>query len=205
MLPDSLTDRSSTTFEDEDFRKLAAAEADISFKQFIDCRFTGCNFSTATLRECVFQNCQFKECDLSLVTVPGSVFSGVHFENSKITGVNLVEAEWEKTGLLKASVAFVNCNVSHSTFFGLKLKKLLLTKCIAHDVDFGEADLTGANFTHTDFAESRFFKTNLTQADFTHAVHYSIGVHVNTVKKAKFSLPEAMSLLHALEIVLVDD
>ena len=73
------------------------------------------------------------------------------------------------------------------------------------DVDFAEADLTGANLTHTDFQESRFFKTNLTQADFSHAVRYSIAVHLNTVKKAKFSLPEAMSLLYALDILLVDD
>jgi fluoroquinolone resistance protein len=71
-------------------------------------------------------------------------------------------------------------------------------------VDFAEADLTLANCTFTDFTNSRFQHTNLTQADFTGATNYTIAPNLNTLKKTKFSLPEAMALLYGLDIVLTE-
>jgi uncharacterized protein YjbI with pentapeptide repeats len=135
--------------------------------------------------------------------VPGSSFRETTFKKSAVVGVNWVEASWSKSGLLE-SVGFIECEVSHSIFMGLELKKMVLTKCVAKDADFAEANLTQANFTHTDFAESRFLHTDLTEADFTNARNYAIDVAINTVKKAKFSLPEAVNLLRCMNIVLVD-
>jgi fluoroquinolone resistance protein len=105
---------------------------------------------------------------------------------------------------LGSAVDFINCTLNYSTFTGLKLPKAQFTHCVARDVDFADADLSGANCTETDFSDSRFLHTNLTEADFTGATHYSIAVNLNTVKKAKFSLPEAMSLLYSLDIILVE-
>jgi fluoroquinolone resistance protein len=80
-----------------------------------------------------------------------------------------------------------------------------LRKCIAREVSFEEADLTKADCRGTDFSGSRFNHTNLTEADFTGALNYAISPSDNTLKKTRFSLPEAMSLLHALDIVLIDE
>jgi hypothetical protein len=44
----------------------------------------------------------------------------------------------------------------------------------------------------------------LTQADFTGATNYAIAASLNTLKKTKFSLPEAMSLLYSLDIILTE-
>ena len=76
---------------------------------------------------------------------------------------------------------------------------------MAHDVDFREADLLQGNFDGTDLSESLFFNTNLSKVDFAGSRNYAISPEKNTLKGAKFSLPEAMSLLFSLDIVLMDD
>ena len=58
--------------------------------------------------------------------------------------------------LLARPVDFLKCALNHSTFMGLNLKNVLLTRCVATDVSFEEANLTRANCTLTDFTGSRF-------------------------------------------------
>ena len=53
-----------------------------------------------------------------------------------------------------------------------------------------------------DFERSRFSKTNLSGADFRGARNYYIDVRNNNVKKARFALPEAMSLLGSFEVII---
>ena len=73
------------------------------------------------------------------------------------------------------------------------------------DVDFREADLSQADFAGTDLSDSLFLATDLTEADLSRACNYRIDPSQNAVKKAKFSLSEAMSLLYSLDIVLVEE
>lgn len=190
-------------YEDQVFEDLTLRGEVVSRAEFYDCVFVRCSFPETTFRDCRFRDCAFKSCDLSLVHVPNCSFSAVRFEDSKLVGINWTEASWAKEGFLN-SVDFFNCVISYSVFFGLNLRRINLTGCVAKDVNFTEADLTEANCTATDFSESRFFHTDLTQADFSGAVNYSINASVNTLSKTKFSLPEAMSLLHSLDIVLVE-
>jgi uncharacterized protein YjbI with pentapeptide repeats len=80
-----------------------------------------------------------------------------------------------------------------------------MTKCVAREADFTQCDLTRANFAGTDFAACHFWHTNLTEADFVGATNYAIAAASNTLKKTRFSLPEAISLLRGLDIVLSDE
>lgn len=48
-----------------------------------------------------------------------------------------------------------------------------------------------------------FSNTNLTEADLSAARNYHITPGQNVLKRAKFSLPEAMSLLYSLDIDLI--
>lgn len=100
------------------------------------------------------------------------------------------------------TLAFHTCNVSHSMFQQLALPKLKLTECTAREVDFTDANLKEGDFVQADFLGSRFANTNLSGADFTNAVNYAIDPTANRLKKAVFTLPEAMSLLAAFDIVL---
>jgi uncharacterized protein YjbI with pentapeptide repeats len=101
-----------------------------------------------------------------------------------------------------ATVAFRGCNVNHCTFQRLVVPKLELAECTAREVDFTGANLTKADFTRTDLLGSRFVETNLCGADFSHATNYAIDPKANRLKKAIFTLPEALSLLSAFDIVL---
>ncbi len=49
---------------------------------------------------------------------------------------------------------------------------------------------------------SFFLDTNLSYADFSKAVNYVIDPRANRLKKTVFSMPEAMSLFFAFDIIL---
>jgi uncharacterized protein YjbI with pentapeptide repeats len=124
-------------------------------------------------------------------------------EGSKIIGVDWTHADWSSTKLADP-IRFFKCDISHSTFIGLSLKKVQIKDCAAKDVDFREVDLTGAVFTGTDLSESLFNGTNLTKADLSRSRNYHIDPGQNILKRTKFSLPEALSLLYSLDIVLTE-
>lgn len=190
-------------FTDQTFKHLVYRSQQTEHKTFEHCTFARCSLSETAFNYCTFRECTFTDCDLRLMHVKGSSFTNVQFQKSEVSYVNWTEGAWSKTGLLN-SIQFNECNISYCTFIGLMLKKFSAVKCTAHDVDFSEADLAKAAFTGSDLAESRFLNTNLTEADFTNAVDYAISPLVNKVKKAKFSLPQALSLLAALEITIVE-
>ncbi len=138
------------------------------------------------------------------------MFTNTRFEDSKIIGVNWAKASWGKASSGKSeihqllrSIDFFNCVINYASFTGLNLIGIELRKCIARDVDFSDANLTRTNCSFTDFANSQFRHTDLTEADFTGALNYFIQPHLNTLTKARFSLPEALSLLYNLDIEIV--
>ena len=128
-------------------------------------------------------------------------FIDAQFQDSQVIGVNWALALWEKAGFLN-SVAFKGCALTYSTFIGLTLHEVKIIDCVARDVDFSEAVLKEADFSGTDLSESRFMGTDLSGADLSKARNYTIDATQNTLKGAKFSLPEAMSLLYSLDIVI---
>jgi fluoroquinolone resistance protein len=171
---------------------------------FTECEFTRCNFKEALFTGCEFHGCIFTKCDLSLIQLKKCNFSQTTFKDCQIIGVNWQDTSLAKKPFLKP-VDYEQCVLNYSTFMGLFLNKIRLFECIVHEVDFSDADLSGTDCRRTDFQQSRFYHTNLTGSDFGGATNYSISVLENTIKKAKFSLPEAVSLLSSLDIVLVDD
>jgi fluoroquinolone resistance protein len=190
-------------YGDQVFREVRLQHTELACSEFYDCVFFRGSFAESVFRHCRFVNSVFRECDLSLIKVPESRFTSSRFENSKVIGVNWTEAEWPEAGLANP-VGFFKCAIGHSTFLGLSLQSLQIRDCIATDVDFREADLSGADFGGTDLSNSIFGKTNLCQTDFSRARNYGIDPGQNVLKQARFSLPEAMSLLHSMGIVLVD-
>ncbi len=86
----------------------------------------------------------------------------------------------------------------------MNLSCIQIRDCVAVNVDFRETDLSQADFAGTDLSDSLFLTTDLTEADLSSAYNYQIDARQNTIKKAKFSLPEAMSLLYNLDIELLD-
>ncbi len=159
------------------------------------------HFQSVTLNNCRFSGCTFLECDLSLAQIPGCSFPATRFEKSKLIGINWTLADWSFTRVSKIDW-FYDCVLNHSTFIGLELENLQIINCIAHEVDFRDANCSKADFKGTDLSKSIFGNTNLTKADLSQARNYAIDPGNNILKKAKFSLPEAMSLLYNMDIEL---
>ena len=194
---------SETRYNDQVFKSLQMDDSQLTSSEFFDCAFTECSFVESVFQKCRFVDCTFQDCDLSLAQVPESIFSGTVFEDTKCIGINWAQADWPTPGLGKP-IRFKTCAISHSTFIGLSLVGLQIADSIALDVDFREADLSQADFSGTDLAESLFNQTNLSKADLSQARNYLIDPSNNELKGARFSLPEAMSLLHSMDIDLTN-
>ncbi len=192
-------------YDSQDFKGITLRNGQIEGKEFISCAFTKCSFRETTFKACKFTDCTFKACDLSLVTLQECYFKNTRFEDSQLIGVNWMDTNLaNRKAVFGKPVDFLKCALNHSIFMGLNLKRLRLARCLAVDISFEEADLSGADCTFTDFKDSRFLHTDLTETDFTGATHYAIAANLNTLKKTKFSLPEAMSLLYSLDILLTE-
>ena len=185
------------------FNRLERPGITLESAMFYDCAIKGSKFTGTLFRGCRWVNVRFYQCDLSLARVPGSSFSGCLFEECKMTGVDWTEADWV-TPLLSEPISFIGTDLSHSTFLGITMPESGFLRCRARDVDFREADFRRSRFTDTDLSESLFGSTNLSEADFIGARDYHINPMDNTLTGAKFALPEALELLYALDIRIVD-
>jgi fluoroquinolone resistance protein len=193
-------------YTSEEFKNLISTNVQVERCKFNACSFLKCAFQEASFEYCTFHDCNFRGCDLSLIKLTGCTFKNTSFEDTKIIGVDWIDTNLSQMKYVLAKpVDFVKCILNHSTFMGLNLRGIRLTRCIAREVSFEEADMSHTDCTCTDFTGSSFLHTNLTEADFTGATNYAISANLNTLKKTRFSLPEALTLLYSLDIVLTED
>ena len=194
-------DDKSAVHEDKVFEKVDYQDKLVADRTFTNCTFNNCNLSKTVFEDCTFESCIFDKCDLSLMKVKGCTFSHIRITNSKAIGILWFDA---KTPFTKKpfTISCIDSNISYSSFFGKNLRKAKFVRCTAKELDFSECDLVEASFTETDLEGSRFINCDLSSANFTNARNYYIDVNANKLKKAKFSLPEAINLLHSLDIIL---
>jgi len=192
------TKTNNTSFYKQEYSGLTFTKAHIKNKEFEACAFKKCIFIECIFDACQFIDCTFSGCSISAPKPYNSRFVNVAFTDSKVMGF-----DWTKAKSVRF-LTFERCDVRYSSFSYLKLPHLVMRECVAHEVDLTEADLTEAHCSKTDFAGARFAQTNLTKADLRGAYNYQIDVNFNTIKQAHFSLPEAISLLSGLDIILDD-
>jgi fluoroquinolone resistance protein len=180
----------------ESFLNLSLSNETVKSKEFEECEFNNCSFITCKFEKCKFINCKFSDCIISAINPVDSWIADVIFSKCKVIG-----CDWTKTSQIQG-LDFTDCQINYSNFAMLKLPKITMINCEAKEVDFTETDLSDGTFAGTDFERSVFFKTNLTKANLAGAVNYCIDPRCNTIKKTHFSLPEALSLLSCLDIVI---
>jgi fluoroquinolone resistance protein len=180
----------------EKFGHLTMANELVKTVVFEECEFTTSSFTDCKFQKCKFLNCIFTDCILSAVIPMDSRFNEVNFIKCKAVGIDWTKAEQVR------DINFTESQVNYSSFKLLKVSKIKMVKCEAREVDFTETDLSRGDFRNTDFEKSQFLKTNLSYADFSGAKNYDIDARNNTIKQTHFSLPEALSLLNSLDIIL---
>lgn len=186
------------------FRQVDYPDRPLEGREFRQCRFANCDFTGARLRGCHLVACVFQDCDLSLAAFPESRLQGVEFRRCKLVGVDWTSARWEQHASLFGPPAWRECLMDYDTFVGLDLSHAVLAGSRLHEADFTDARLCGADLSNCDLQGSRFEHTDLTEADLTRATNYAIAPQRNVVKGARFSLPQALSLLYGLDIEIDD-
>ena len=98
--------------------------------------------------------------------------------------------------------SFDHCQLKHSSYFELKIRKTRFISCQLEEVDFAHSDLSEALFDNCDLRGAVFDQTTLVKTDFRSAVNYIINPEQNKIKKAKFSLSGVSGLLNKYDIVI---
>jgi uncharacterized protein YjbI with pentapeptide repeats len=167
-------------------------------KEFEGVCFVGCDFQNADLSGFSFEDCEFENCNLSLVKIKNTKICGNKFKSCKMVGV-----DWSVFRVsLSFANTFENCVLDMSNFTGLNINHIEAYKSSFKEVWFNDANLSDSILKECDFEGAYFNNTNLTKADLRSSQAYTINPQFNKISKAKFSLPEAISLLNGFDITL---
>jgi uncharacterized protein YjbI with pentapeptide repeats len=139
------------------FGTTRAVDVDASGTRFLDCAFTGTVLEGGALRRARFIN--------------------VWAHETRLTGTDLTESEWQDGALLGSMIAAVplpGARLDRVTFRGCKLdgvnfRGAALTDVIFEDCLLREADFGGAALTRTSFLGSRLTGTTFAGASLDHA------------------------------------
>lgn len=115
----------------------------------------------------------------------------------KIVGVNFT-----KCNALLLEINFSKCLVNDCNFSNLKLHNTSFRECTINESDFVGADLTGSDFFKSSLKGSLFHNTNLSKVNLVDAKDFAINPLTNKLHKARLSIPEAMTLLEYLGVVI---
>ena len=127
---------------------------------------------------------------------------GCRFQDVHCRGCKIVGAEFFKCEKSFFSMNFTNCLIQYGNFSDLNMKNCTFKESKVKECHFTNTLLQGADFSDADLSGTLFHNCDLRKADFSSAIQYAIDPLTNTIKKARFSLPEAVGLLHGFGIVL---
>lgn len=188
---------SNSFYEDQSFSNIRLDEGTtIVGTEFSDSTFKDCKFFKVSFFNCTFENCSFENCDLGSISLTHTSLLDVRFVDTKLTGIQWADST------IPLSISCKRCLLNYSGFIGVDLRSTDMSECQCKHTDFTDANLSKANCSYSDFSGARFINTNLTATDFTDAINYAIHPDGNTLKKTKFSLPEALSLLDVYDIII---
>jgi uncharacterized protein YjbI with pentapeptide repeats len=185
--------------EDVDFCNVDFGPTPLTNQTFESCIFSSCRFRETPMTGAAFRSSVFRSCELVVVKMSGVVLDRTLFESSKIMGINFSDAD-----NLGFSPDFRKSVISNSVFGGLSFRKGAILECRLVDCDLSDCDFREAEFSATTFEHVAISNCNFEKADFRSARGYAIDPLTNRVRKARFSLPEALSFLSFLGIQIDD-
>ncbi len=183
-------------FEDETFAEQDQLPLFSQGTDFVCCTFNGLDMSELSVRSVRFIECTFNKCNLSNISVTNASFRDVEFSNSKLLGINWSPAQAFYDLKFKQSI------LDFCTFDNSDILNSVFKECSMRNVEFTESNLKGSRFDSCDLSESVFHHANVENCDFREATNYYIDITNNRVKNARFSMPEAISLLAPLGVII---
>lgn len=170
--------------------------------KFIDCTFENCSFEDCRIIGCVFINCQFYECNIISLTSKNSEVKNIAFQKCNLIGVHCWN-ELLPAGKYAHSIDKLNdCCIKYNSFIEMPFQRFDFSSNTIQESIFEECDLQESNFRECRLEATQFFRCDMRKADFRDSRGYVIDIPSNRLKQAKFSFPEAASLLNSLEIII---
>ncbi len=184
-------------YENEIFENVAWSD-DLKGVEFYKCIFKNSSFQSSRLVECNFDCCEFIQCNLSLVEIKYTSFIDAQFTDCKMIGVN-----WSGVGGF-FSASYDGCLLNNNIFSDMNLRKFKFSSCSLVEASFFNTKLMHSVFDECDLSKCQFYQADLSFARFVTSRNYYMNATTNNLHKTEFSLPEAVSLLANLDIVLKD-
>lgn len=188
----------SLSHENQEINSQNFSKKSLEGRGYNACSFTSCDFSETILRNVKFSSCSFTRCNFALTKLEGCRLQEVRFIDCKIVG-----GEFFKCDKTFFSPTFIKCLLQYCNFSDLVMKNTSFKGSRLLEDHFTNTNLTSADFSEVDLSGTIFHNCDLTKADFSTAARYNIDPQTNKIKKAKFSLPEAVGLLRGFDIVIV--
>lgn len=169
----------------------------LSSGEYENCTFNNCNFNENDFSNFRFIDCNFNLCNLTMITINKTIFQEVKFKDCKMLGIR-----FDTCSDFGLSISFESCQLNHSTFYKMKMKKTTFKNTQLVEVDFTETDLSNSIFDYCNMAGAIFNGTLLEKSDFRTSFNYTINPENNRLKKAKFSLQGITGLLNKYDILI---
>jgi len=183
------------SYENETFEDVVWSD-DLDNIEFYKCTFKNSSFQSSRLIECSFDSCEFIQCNLSLIEIKYTSFIDVKFTDCKILGVN-----WSTAGGF-FSASYDGCILNNNFFSDMNLTRFKFSSCYFVEASFFNTKMMHSVFDECDLSRCQFHQVDLSFANFTTSRNYYMNAATNTLRNTAFSLPEAVSLLANLDIVL---
>jgi fluoroquinolone resistance protein len=180
-------------FTDETFEN----EENLDTGEYENCVFKQCDLENMDLSGFKFRDCLFRDSNLSLVKLDNTTVSGVTFNSCKMLGLR-----FDNCNQFDVSFTFDQCQLNHSSFFQVRMKKVIFKDSLLEEVDFTGADMTNAMLDYCNLVGAMFERTILEKADLSTSFNYSIDPENNRLKKAKFSISGISGLLDKYDIII---
>lgn len=145
-------------------------------------------FYKTTFKKCLFQSVKFKKCTFESTIVDHSSFLNCQFIDCSFRGTSFntckaLGIDWSlNPSSLGHNLTFTGCDLSYSTFNGLKLRDTQFKNCKMHECEFVKVDLKGITFQGSDLLKSKIHKTNLTDCDFRGCINLLLRLEDNSTK-----------------------
>lgn len=186
-------------YVDERFEGLQVGDLALDGAEFESCTFAACDLTEASLKDAKLYDCRFERSELALVSLQGAALRGVAFESCRLTGVDFSRLGRDPLGI---EASFADCDLSFCLFRKLDLTGFRFEGTLLRNAEFVQCKLEGVSLESSDLERCVFDACNLEGADLRGARNYVISPFTNRLKGMRVSLPEALGLLGALEVVV---
>lgn len=187
------------SYEGDEFRQPECTE--LMDKSFTDCEFYNCMVNEITVKDCSFRSCRFYNCTIMNIELKYSDMFNCEFYNCMSIGINWRDVA-NTHGVSMPFIKTSNCLLRYNIFTNMKLKAYHFDGCNLEGCYFEECNLEGASFMGCNLEGATFKKNMLKKADFREAISLRINILDNTLKDAKFSYSDAVSLLSEIGLIL---